>query len=1045
MSIDSQIRLATPDWSTLDLEWTVWLAKQSVSFAKLHGLDSDNNLKLIRGGGGFWRGTGQTHSALWEDFQDCLMILPPDGAMSYGVIRAGGGEFTVVAADKIALVQDKHNKVIARTRDYLGWSDGPGIFFLDIDVAKDPNHASPKTLDEILEILFRVAPVLEECTYCVIPSASSFLYRMSDGAELKGPGGWHVYFPVLNATEIPEIGKRLEQLLWIAGDGHIESSEDGRALVRTVIDCCVWQPERLDFAGGCECGEGVEQRRKVPYKSNLGGILELAVLPKASEELFQALVEAKKEETAPELAAKKEAWMAGQVGKYKQTYPGATTNDLREFRTRLDKLGESQVLPAGYTMYSKKYGEVTQETILQDISKFLKTDYLPPNEPHYRDGKDYCARLFCEDGHVWITSFAHGKPTRFYLLERPDEKKPETPAEMDLRHARDDLAGLIAQRDKLREQLEQAKAHGNKKEVRETEKALDALDPKITKAKQKIEKLEIKAQRSTCLQPDKPLIEIKDDSLDADTDRICEILREDATIFERGGMIVKVNGGEINRVDPIWLRKHLSGKIAFVSNEKTVNCSKVYAETVCAMSGERGLPPLKGVITQPTITKSGRIIDTTGYDHETGLYIHLKEQFPWEAIPDNPSDADVRLATEQVMAPIKLYPFVDPADRATAVTGFLSVVIRPWLFTCPAIATDSPTKGSGKTKLAVSILHAAPGRTKFLGPVGNDEEMGKQLIGLQLEGCCAVVFDEMTYLGFKSLNGFLTNSTFGGRILKTNDMPDLPTNMLLMFTGINLAIQDDSNRRFLRCRIDPKVEDPTKLRFAFDPVRYTREHRWEIVRATLLLHRAAIVRNIPKPDPLPSFEEWSDMVRPVITLMREIGGVELRDPCETIDNSRQDDPEYLRTIAFIHAVREKFKGKRWSVHELVKESQINDPLKSALLEVGAKNGFIDATRVGKWLAKRKDTITDGYLIRKPENDRFKDGKPAWEIVDTEAEHAVALPANVIPFSESQAAPPAGIPSGTCPKGAFGADIDLFDECDSCSQYDACAKAFSARP
>jgi hypothetical protein len=103
----------------------------------------------------------------------------------------------------------------------------------------------------------------------------------------------------LNAAEIPEIGKRLELLLWTAGHGRIEASEDGRTLPRTLIDCCVWQPERLDFAGGCECEDGLEQRRKAPYRANLGGILELAVLPQANARLFEASVETKKEEAAP--------------------------------------------------------------------------------------------------------------------------------------------------------------------------------------------------------------------------------------------------------------------------------------------------------------------------------------------------------------------------------------------------------------------------------------------------------------------------------------------------------------------------------------------------------------------------------------------------------------------------------------------------------------------------------------------------------------------------------------------------------------------------
>ena len=188
-----------PDWSTLDLEWTVWLAKQSISFAKLRGLGPDSNLKLIRGGGGLWRGTGQTHPGVWEDFIDCIKVLPTDGALSYGTIKAGSGEFEVVTADRVAMLQDKHGKVIARTRDFIKWRDGPGIFFIDIDIPEDPTYAGPKTLDEILGILFRAAPVLQQCTHCIIPSASSFLYRVADGAELKGPGGWHVYFPVLNA------------------------------------------------------------------------------------------------------------------------------------------------------------------------------------------------------------------------------------------------------------------------------------------------------------------------------------------------------------------------------------------------------------------------------------------------------------------------------------------------------------------------------------------------------------------------------------------------------------------------------------------------------------------------------------------------------------------------------------------------------------------------------------------------------------------------------------------------------------------------------
>ena len=53
-------------------------------------------------------------------------------------------------------------------------------------------------------------------------------------------------------------------LLWAKGIGHFEVSKSGSLLERGLFDGSVWQTNRIDFAAGAKCYDGLEQRRGDP-------------------------------------------------------------------------------------------------------------------------------------------------------------------------------------------------------------------------------------------------------------------------------------------------------------------------------------------------------------------------------------------------------------------------------------------------------------------------------------------------------------------------------------------------------------------------------------------------------------------------------------------------------------------------------------------------------------------------------------------------------------------------------------------------------------
>lgn len=159
-----------------------------------------------------------------------------------------------------------------RTKDAISWPAGPGLWMLDYD--PEPG-ADVLSREEFLARLIEAEPALAEAGYVWYPSSSSHIVNSETGEDLTGLRGQRLWFLVNDARGIPGAGEALLARLWTAGHGYIKVSKSGALLDRTLVDGAVWQPERLDFAGGAACGRGLHQNRGAPVVTE-GSVVDLS-------------------------------------------------------------------------------------------------------------------------------------------------------------------------------------------------------------------------------------------------------------------------------------------------------------------------------------------------------------------------------------------------------------------------------------------------------------------------------------------------------------------------------------------------------------------------------------------------------------------------------------------------------------------------------------------------------------------------------------------------------------------------------------------------
>lgn len=277
--------------------------------------------------------------------------------------------------------------------------------------------------------------------------------------------------------------------------------------------------------------------------------------------------------------------------------------------------------------------------------------------------------------------------------------------------------------------------------------------------------------------------------------------------------------------------------------------------------------PLAGVVQSPTIRVDGSILQTPGYDLETGLIFRPSVAFP--NVPDAPTKVDAATAIADLLEVLADFPIFEDADRSAWLAMVLSMIGRSCIdgYT-PLFAVTANIRGAGKSLLVdaatlIAYGHRA-GRKAF---TRDDDEMRKVITAVALAATPSVLFDNLDIqLGGAALDAAITSSTWSDRVLGQSRMTgDLPMRTVWSATGNNMAFGSDVGRRVLPIRLQSPLETPED-RSGFrhpDLLTWIEAERPRLAVAALTILRAYFVAGCPSQSggDWGSFERWSAVVR----------------------------------------------------------------------------------------------------------------------------------------------------------------------------------------
>ena len=345
-----------------------------------------------------------------QAFAELLGSLRPNQALAYGLPTAEAAAIRI-ASDPDVLA----GKAIARTRQYFTYGDGAGVLMLDYD---PPPTGDAYTRAQLLDALYTALPELQGVGLVWYPSASSHITN-AEGLDLTGLRGQRVYIGVTRASDIPAMGKTIEARLWAHGYGYMAVSGAGTLLKRCAVDTSVWQPERLDFAGGAACQSGLQQRRGDPYVID-GQLLDHAqlVLEAATSARAKQAEASARQLIDGEATAIRERWLADRA----RLHVGADATDqaLTTATANLRRTLSHSVLMGDFVIQirdkERKPHTITIADALAHPHQYHGLSARDPLEPDYNNGK-YCAKLYL-DGRATLYTQAHGGKS-YSLIRQP--------------------------------------------------------------------------------------------------------------------------------------------------------------------------------------------------------------------------------------------------------------------------------------------------------------------------------------------------------------------------------------------------------------------------------------------------------------------------------------------------------------------------------------------------------------------------------------------------------------------------------------------------
>ncbi|WP_050783314.1 hypothetical protein [Methylobacterium nodulans] len=384
--------------------------------------------------------------------------------------------------------------------------------------------------------------------------------------------------------------------------------------------------------------------------------------------------------------------------------------------------------------------------------------------------------------------------------------------------------------------------------------------------------------------------------------------------------------------------------------------------------GRWRLPPISGITTIPTLRPDGSLLDEPGYDPATRLFLMPDEAVVMPAIPERPSRAEAQAALALLLGPLQEFPFVGPVDRAVALSGILTAVLRPTLPSAPCHGIRASSAGTGKSYLVDLIAAIVTGRPCAVMAVGRtEEETEKRLGALLLSGTPLISLDNVNgELGGDALCQVTERPVVRVRILGRSEVPEIECRAAVFATGNNLTLIGDMTRRAVLCRLDAGVERPEQREFASNPMQAVMADRGAYVAAALTIARAYRAAGAPRVcGPIGSYGAWSDTVRSALVWLGEA------DPVASMDIARGEDPERAALSELITAWGEHLiEGAYYATGDIAAAAQetgtdghpLRPSLREVLMRQAGKGSAISTRSLGRWLTGVRGRVVAGMRI-----------------------------------------------------------------------------------
>jgi putative DNA primase/helicase len=410
---------------------------------------------------------------------------------------------------------------------------------------------------------------------------------------------------------------------------------------------------------------------------------------------------------------------------------------------------------------------------------------------------------------------------------------------------------------------------------------------------------------------------------------------------------------------------------------------KVIEQMLQGMVGEWPFPPLRGVISTPTMRYDGTLLVRPGYDDKTGFVLFEPPRLP--PIPGNPSIDDAQSALALLVGLLSEFTFAadNGVSRSAALSMLMTPVLRAAMDVAPMHVITKPVAGSGASYLQdIAAAIAFGERCPVLSFAKKEEENDKRLMDAAINQQSIIALDNVTTLLMSSFLCQLVERPViqprklgGGNVTVVNSF-------CVFANGNNLVIGgNDTVRRTIAIGLDANMENPELRTFNRDPVADVLADRGKYIAAILTIARAYCVAGKPgRLSPLASFSQWSDLVRSPLVWLGEA------DPLASMQRLRDEDPVTASLANLFTAwAAELTIGAGLRTNELIKAASEVDPtgaiirpdLREALTAIaGSKMGGIDAKRLGEWMGQHRDRISAGYKLTVEGSDKTR---PKWRV------------------------------------------------------------------